>query len=131
MAKTQTKTKSNRKQKKVQNNKGKTKKIDKVQNEKSKRVKLKKTFKSTEEKVKEIRFKMAKNYKNKDLVNIQELLVNPENGSTSENKINNKDYKEIAEKIYEDFKNKKNRFANIIFSKEAFAYLQQKLTLSS
>ena len=109
--------------KKGAKSKGATKRI-------SKKTKAKKTYESSEDKRREMVFKVQKSYKNSDLLNLNELIDDGNSCPTMSGRETSK-YLNAAKDLIKDYRNKSFEGSGIVFSRKVFECLQQKADLDS
>ena len=119
------KKKAAKNQKKVSS----SKKITKERG-RGKTSRIKKTYKSTEEKRNEILFSMLKDYKNKETLELEELLMSfAEDDEASEYDNEGVDYQDMAEQLLEHYQNKTFDLSQFVFNKDIFESLFRKMKM--
>ena len=119
------KQKTTKKQKKV----SQSKKISKNR-KKSGSTRMKRTYKNTEEKRNEIIFKMLKDYKVKDTVGLEEILMSFSEDDMQEFNDEGVDYQDMAEQLLEHYRNKTFDLSQFVFTSDIFEDLLKKTRMN-
>ena len=93
-------------------------------------TRMKKTFKNTEEKRKEMIFKMLKSYKGKNRVGLDEILMTFSDDDSQEFDSEGVDYQEMAEDLLEHYRNKTFDLSSFVFSSDVFEGLLKKMRMN-
>ena len=90
---------------------------------------MKRTYKNTEEKRREMVFQMIKSYKNRDTLDLQEILLSGSEVDQLEFDNEGVNYREMAERLLELYKDKSFDLGLFVFEKQIFEDLWKKMKM--
>ena len=97
----------------------------------SKKSKISKTYKNTEEKRKDLLFKLLKSFKGQNFIQLDEILCDNEHASDDYEDIDISTFEDMAKKLIQNYKDFQIDAGQLVFPQEIFESLLRKIKMAS